>query len=190
MILLSLMDTVDIYNVLFGGQKMTEGTIAEKNTKELISPKVSEKWDQRYVKLASHISSWSKDPNAQIGAVIVSPELGRIISVGFNGFPISIEDSEDRLEDNDLKQRIVIHAEENAILFAGRAARSCHIYVVGKPVCVHCALLIIQSRITRVIAVKPDFSVDSKWNEPGKRALDLFDEAGVEFLEIKKSWFD
>lgn len=155
---------------------------------QLLAPKINEKWDERYVRLAKHISSWSKDPNAAIGAVITSPELGRIISVGFNGFPINIEDDEDRLEDNNLKQQMVIHAEENAILFAGRAAMGCHIYVVGKPVCSHCALLIIQSRIARVIAVRPNFSQISKWNETGKRALELFDEAGVAFSEINPEW--
>ncbi|MCA0369148.1 MAG: deoxycytidylate deaminase [Proteobacteria bacterium] len=154
----------------------------------LIKPNVSLKWDERYVKLASHIAGWSKDPSAQIGAVIVSPELGRIISVGFNGFPINIEDSEERLDDTPEKLKMVIHAEENAILFAGRAARDCHIYVVGKPVCVHCALLIIQSRITRVVAVQPDFSVESKWNETGEKALMLFNEAGVEFTDIDRRW--
>ncbi|MBJ7448557.1 MAG: hypothetical protein JHC81_13570 [Brevundimonas sp.] len=154
----------------------------------LVKPKITDKWDERYVRLAAHIAKWSKDPNAPIGAVIVSPELGRIISVGFNGFPINIEDNEERLDDTETKLSMVIHAEENAILFAGRAARDCHIYVVGKPVCVHCALLIIQSRITRVIAIKPDFSSDSKWNTPGKRALEMFTEAGVEFSEINPDW--
>ena len=154
----------------------------------LIEPRVNEKWDRNYVGLAAHIAKWSKDPNAQIGAVIASPELGRIISVGFNGFPINIEDDEDRLHDNDLKQGMVIHAEENAILFAGRAARGCHIYIVGKPVCTHCALLIIQSRITRVVAAKPDFSRESKWNKTGQKALELFREAKVEFTELDSSW--
>jgi deoxycytidylate deaminase len=31
------------------------------------------KWDIRYLELAKHGSSWSKDPSTQTGAVIVRP---------------------------------------------------------------------------------------------------------------------
>ena len=43
--------------------------------------------------LAKHIGSWSKDPSTKVGAVIVD-DKNRIVSVGYNGFPRGVEDSE------------------------------------------------------------------------------------------------
>jgi dCMP deaminase len=138
------------------------------------------RWDDRYLGLAWHISRWSKDPNAQIGAVIANLELGRVISLGFNGFPSNVEDSAERLTGEEKLER-VIHAEQNALLFAGRDARDCDLYVVGKPVCSRCAVLAIQSGIRRVISLRPDPDSDSKWHKSGLLAVDMFTEARVGF---------
>ena len=54
-------------------------------------------WEQRYLDLAQHISTWSKDPSRQIGAVVVG-DSGQILSIGYNGFPRGINDDE-RLHD-------------------------------------------------------------------------------------------
>ncbi len=32
---------------------------------------LSEKWDRRFIELAQHIATWSKDPSSRVGAVIV-----------------------------------------------------------------------------------------------------------------------
>ena len=32
------------------------------------------KWDIRYMKLAQEVSTWSKDPSSQIGAVAIAPD--------------------------------------------------------------------------------------------------------------------
>ena len=31
-------------------------------------------WDKRFLKLAKHISKWSKDPSTQVGCVVVGPD--------------------------------------------------------------------------------------------------------------------
>ena len=43
------------------------------------------KWDLRYLDLAKHISTWSKDPSTQIGSVAIG-ENGQVLSQGYNGF--------------------------------------------------------------------------------------------------------
>ena len=48
------------------------------------------KWDQRFIRVAREVSSWSKDPSKQIGAVIVKDK--RILATGYNGFPKGIDD--------------------------------------------------------------------------------------------------
>jgi len=137
-----------------------------------------DKWDMRRLKLAEFVADWSKDKDAQVGAVIADT-LGRVIALGYNGFAVGIEDREDRLSGED-KLKMILHAEENAVLIAGERARGGTIYVYGKPVCAKCAAIIIQSGITRVV-----FSHfpqgDSKWTELGLLALDSLMEAKVDF---------
>ncbi|WP_087865852.1 hypothetical protein [Comamonas thiooxydans] len=96
------------------------------------------KWDERLCDLAKYISEWSKDPNAKVGAVLFSKKGGNI-SIGYNGFPMGVEDSAERLEDKSIKLELVVHAEVNAIIAAGDRAEGATIYVWGKPICARCA---------------------------------------------------
>jgi dCMP deaminase len=138
-------------------------------------------WDERRLKLAHFVAEWSKDPDAKVGAVIADAH-GRVIALGYNGFAVGIEDSADRLGDTDQKLDMIVHAEQNAVLIAGRAAEGATIYVVGKPVCSRCAGVIIQSGIKRVVAQAPGNDLTSKWTKPGLVALAMFAEAKVEFV--------
>jgi dCMP deaminase len=144
------------------------------------------KWDERYIELARHVAGWSKDPQAAVGAVIVDEHKDRVIALGFNGFPAGVEDSAERLIDPELKNEMVVHAEQNALLFAGRMAKGCSIYIVGKPVCARCAVLIIQAGITRVVARAPLDGTTSKWEKSGKTSIEMFDEADVTFIDSSK----
>ena len=76
---------------------------------------MSEKWDKRFLALAEHIARWSKDPSTKIGAVIVDPNK-RVVSLGYNCFPRGVEDSEERLENREVKYKIIVHCERNALL--------------------------------------------------------------------------
>ncbi|GGK50344.1 dCMP deaminase family protein [Aliivibrio fischeri] len=144
----------------------------------LIESKPMSKWDIRFCKLAKHASEWSKDPNAQVGAALFSKKGGDI-SIGYNGFPMGVEDSADRLNDSDVKLELVVHAEVNAIIAAGSRSFGSTLYVWGKPICARCAGPIIQAGVKRVVALKPGES-DSKWDISGKTAYDMFVEAGIE----------
>ena len=44
-------------------------------------------WDQYFMGLAVLASKRSKDPNTQVGAVIINPKDNRVVSLGYNGFP-------------------------------------------------------------------------------------------------------
>ena len=139
-----------------------------------------DKWDQRFCELARFVSEWSKDPNAKVGAVVFS-KRGGDVSIGYNGFPMGVEDSVERLEDSDVKLELIVHAEQNAIIAAGSRTQGATIYVWGKPICARCAGSIIQAGIKRVVALNPD-SVDpeSKWHATGRYARRMFDEAGIQ----------
>ena len=61
-------------------------------------PGISSAWDRKFLALAQHISTWSKDPSKQVGAVAVGNNRN-ILATGYNGFPKGIMDTEERLND-------------------------------------------------------------------------------------------
>lgn len=140
-------------------------------------------WNERYIKLAKETASWSKDPSKKIGSVIVGV-MGQIISLGYNGFPRGIEDSEERLNNRELKYKYVVHSEMNCIFNAihnNASTVGASIYVTGLPVCHECAKAIIQVGISKVFM---DTKPIDNWTESGNLALELFDEAGVEYYYV------
>ena len=110
------------------------------------------KWRNRYLLLAKHFSTWSKDPSTQVGAVAVS-DNGLILSEGWNGFPRGIRDTQDRLVDRQTKHDYVVHSEKNLIYNAtynGVSLLNSNLYVYGLPVCSECAKGVIQVGIKSV----------------------------------------
>ncbi len=143
------------------------------------------KWDNRFLEIAKIAATWSKDPDAQVGAVVVDLQ-GQIAGVGYNGFPKLVEDSVERYENADTKLEMIVHAEVNAILGAGTRAKDGSIYVFGKPICARCAGLIIQSGIKRAVAQEPKKGTNSKWDKSGIVTCEMLSEAEVEFVSISK----
>ena len=137
-----------------------------------------DKWDHRFLALAEHISNWSKDPSTQVGAVITHTRSKRVVSLGFNGFPAGVEDTRERLDDRGTKYEMVVHAEQNALMFAGDRAEGCTLYVHPLPPCARCAVMIIQAGIKRVVCDQPDFD-HQRWGEAAKIADTLCREAGL-----------
>ena len=137
------------------------------------------KWDKRFLDLAREISTWSKDPSTQIGAVIVNDDR-RILATGYNGFPRDIHDSDMRYHDRETKYKYVVHAEMNAIFNAtynGISLKDATLYVYGLPVCSECAKGVIQVGIKRIVMPKKDYP--DRWVESFRKSRDLFSEAGV-----------
>lgn len=138
----------------------------------------SNKWDRRFLDLCDTIRSWSKDPSTKVGAVIVRPDL-TIASMGYNGFAKGVDDNEARYLDRDLKYKLVLHAEENAILHAREPLTDYSLYVLPLSPCSLCAARIIQSGISGVITVKNDRSNE----ESHTLARQQFEEAGINYKE-------
>lgn len=142
---------------------------------------MSEKWDKRFLELAKHISTWSKDPSTKVGAVIVDP-LNRIVSTGYNGFPKGVSDSEERLNNKEIKYNYVIHGEISAILFAKADLKGCTLYCYPLPSCCRCATQIIQTGISRVVspACKND-----RWVSSCNQGKEIMQEAGIIVDEVE-----
>ena len=105
--------------------------------------KIIDKWDRRFLELAKTVAGWSKDPSTKVGAVITIGN--RIVSLGYNGFAAGVDDSVERYQDRDFKYAAVLHAEENAMLFARGDIRGCIIYTWPMPPCSRCAAKLIQA---------------------------------------------
>lgn len=139
------------------------------------------KWYKRFLKLAEHISSFSKDPSTKVGAVIFD-DNNRIISMGYNGLPQKINDSEERLNNRDLKYKIVIHAEMNAIIFSKRDLTDLSIAVWPFVSCSNCSSAIIQSGIKRVVAPNLPEELKERWQESCDLSLQMYREANIEVI--------
>ena len=140
-------------------------------------------WGNRYTCLAKEISTWSKDPSTQVGAVVIGNN-GEVLSQGYNGFPRGIKDTAARLKDRERKYNLVVHAEMNAIYNAGLngvSLKGSTLYVYGLPVCNECAKGIIQVGIDKVIATRP-VDYNEKWDDSIKDAKALFKEAEVDYI--------
>ncbi|HIC76084.1 MAG: hypothetical protein CXX73_05985 [Methanobacteriota archaeon] len=140
---------------------------------------MSEKWDKRFLALASHIAGWSKDPSTQVGCVVVGPDR-EIRSTGFNGFPRGIEDSIARLENRELKYPLICHAEENAIMHAARigiSLKGCTAYVTWPP-CSRCARSLIQAGVDEVV-YPAESEIPERWGDDFEIATSMMNEAGL-----------
>ena len=140
---------------------------------------MSDKWDMRFLDLATHISEWSKDPSTKVGCVVVGPDR-EIRSTGFNGFPRGILDSDDRLTDRDLKYPLICHAEENAIMHAARiglALKGCTAYVTWPP-CTRCARSLIQAGISEIV-IPSGLEIPDRWKTDFETSMGLLREAEV-----------
>lgn len=137
----------------------------------------------KFMALAETIASFSKDPSTKVGAVIIDDDCN-VLAMGFNGFPRGVKDTEERLCNKEMKYKLVVHAEANAIAASARSGRrldGATIVVSSLYPCQNCAGLIAQSGIKRVIAPKIN---NERWVESNMVARTIFAEAGVEVMEI------
>lgn len=116
------------------------------------------KWHARFIALATAVADFSKDPETKVGCVIVYPDK-RQFSMGYNGFPIGIADTEERLN-GEGKNDLMVHAELNAILNARADLTGSTLYVT-KPPCIGCSKAIVQAGI--LIVCCPKIDDNSSW---------------------------
>jgi dCMP deaminase len=118
-----------------------------------------------------------------VGAVITDNQ-GRIVALGYNSFARNVEDAEEKLSQREVKYEMVVHAEVNAVLIAGRSAVGGTIYVRGAPICPRCASVLIRAGIKRAVATEPRPCSEIKWDKDGEIAIGMFAEAKITFDPI------
>ena len=142
-------------------------------------------WDEYFMALAKLTAIRSKDPNSQVGAVIVDKN-NRVLSIGYNGAPNGFSDEDfpwaREGEELNTKYPYVCHGELNAISnYAGDKQRliGSKIYVTLFP-CNECTKLLIQNGIKEVI-----YACDKYANTPGVIASKrMLDKCGVSYRQF------
>ena len=139
-------------------------------------------WDTYFMNITIEIAKRSTCLRHQIGAVIVKNNI--IVSSGFNGaprgLPHCIETSCIRnklsiLSGTQLELCEGVHAEQNALLQAGKDALGATLYINAWP-CKPCAKLIINAQIKRVVVT------NSYIDDSGIR---LLQHANIEVVYLK-----
>lgn len=143
-------------------------------------------WDEYFMGIAQLSGMRSKDPHTQVGACIVSCSH-KILSVGYNGFPIGCSDDAfpwEREGDELLtKYPYVTHGEMNAILnYRGGSLEGTILYVSLFP-CNECAKAIIQAGIKKIVYDSDKYAL-SPSTVASKRMLDA---AGVEYVQYRRT---
>ncbi len=143
-------------------------------------------WDEYFMAVAKLAGLRSKDPNSQVGSCIVS-EDNKILSMGYNGFPIGCSDDEfpweREGEEKDTKYPYVVHSELNAILnYRGGSLEGAKLYVSLFP-CNECAKAIIQAGIKTIV-----YDDDKYDGTPAVMASKrMLDAAGVRYYRYQPS---
>jgi len=137
------------------------------NTAHPASP-LRPSWDQYFMKLANLAASRCNCMKRKVGCCIVQDS--RIISTGYNGTPRHLKNCFDggceRCNSGNTKALSsckCLHAEENALLEAGRnriADKDCTLYCDTYP-CVTCSVKIVQAGISEVV-YSQSYSMDDQ----------------------------
>lgn len=122
------------------------------------------KWDLRFLNLAKHISSWSKDPSSKVGAAIVRTDK-TIASLGYNGLPKYMKDIDSYYEKRDEKYSRIIHAEINALIHSKEDVTGYTLYTYPMMPCDRCIVHMSQAGITRVVSPKATEEKLLRWKD-------------------------
>ena len=106
-------------------------------------------FDTYFMRFAYLAATRASCDRKHVGAVLVTPDR-RILATGYNGAPARLPDCDEvghELVDGHCIR--TLHAESNAIDYAGRLAKGCTLYTTVSP-CYDCAKRIICSGIVRL----------------------------------------
>lgn len=157
-------------------------------------------WHDWFLQGVYWVASKSKDPKTKIGAIIVKDR--RIISTGYNGIPIGVNDSIENRHQRPDKYKWYEHGERNAIYAAakyGIITEGATLYTNALP-CADCARGIIQSGIKEVFIHKQfnelcDNAQREHWKGHDHTTFSMFNESNIKVFSVDrvlgcKAYFD
>ncbi len=146
-------------------------------------PDTRPSWDVYFSEIARRVAARSTCTKRRIGAVIVNRKH-EIVATGYNGVvrgaPHCIDIGCIKEEKNIASGTgheicPAVHAEQNALIQAGRNSLNCTLYVNAFP-CKICARLIINAGITKVV---------TSGEYTDREGLDILKNAGVAIIHVE-----
>jgi len=138
-------------------------------------------WDDYFINMLPYIAAKSKDPNTQVGCIIVGPD-NEIRSTGYNSLPRGLNDYVEARFERPEKYMWIEHADRNAIYNAARMGTSisgCRMYLPLHP-CHEGARGIINSGISEVIIDNNDnIEYNNRWDDSIRISNNMLVEAGI-----------
>lgn len=131
-----------------------------------------------FAEMATSLSKLSKDPRTKVGAIILRPDF-TICSGGYNGFPKGYPDDTEIWANRDLKNKLVKHAEENAITFSQDHSLSGYSIIVTHFPCPLCAGDIVQNGISTVYYIN-----DPREDHSCELTMDIFNKRNIKYIQI------
>ncbi len=144
---------------------------------------MTNKWDLRYLEMARLVSTWSKDPSTQTGAVIVRPDR-TVVSVGFNGFPKCMPDNPEWYANREEKYSRIVHCEINAQIHALESLNGCTLYTYPFASCDRCVVQMLQAGITRFIFPEPTPDAMTRWSAAFEKTKRYIGESDASYDEV------
>ncbi len=136
-------------------------------------------WDQYFLNQLSMIKLRASCPRRQCSALIVDDD-NNLISTGYNGPPAGLPNCLDVPcggecdNPGDTSKCIALHAEDNAIFYAGDRRRFAKTIYCSTLPCFKCALRICSTKIERVIYLE---------GYADERSIKLFESKGIKLQQ-------
>jgi len=139
-------------------------------------------WDEYFARLVEDVALRSTCYKRQIGAIVVNPDH-EIVATGFNGNVRGAPHCDDIgciKDEMGLKSGeghewcTAVHAEQNALIQAGKQSRGATLYLNAFP-CKICARLIVNSGIKKVV-------ISGEYTD--KDGLKILSDLGIEVSHI------
>jgi dCMP deaminase len=139
-------------------------------------------WDEYFARIAEDVATRSTCYRRQIGAAVVNADH-EIVATGFNG---NVRGAPHCDEIGCIKDKMgfksgeghdwcsAVHAEQNALLQAGKTSRGSTLYLNAFP-CKICARLAVNAGINRVV-------ISGEYTD--KDGLDILADAGIEVVHV------
>ena len=127
-------------------------------------------WDDTWMSIALTVAERSYDPRLKVGAIIVSDDNTRVLSLGYNG---NYKGGPNEPDSVDPGKSGFIHAEVNALVKCDyNFFRKKHMYLTHSP-CSSCAKLILNADIAKVV-YKEEYRDNS--------GIELLRDSGIEVI--------
>ena len=150
------------------------------------SPAISRDKAIKYFKLASYTAhTFSKDPSTKVGCILLKPGSLQILSIGYNGFPRGVDETDASRWERPIKYSFVEHSERNCLYNACRSGTCTDnsIAVTTLFPCCDCCRALIQAGVKTIISQTPDYS-NPQWGSDYQISEIMLLEAAVQVITL------